>query len=225
MTQTFLPSRRPSLASSAVVALLVLLPGVGCQQINRTIQHFRGETPGRYARMMEDAESPDNRRLGIGKLVDRDFAKKEPYTTRYRQIAENDTDPLVRAMAIRALNVARDAGASDVYIKALADADVLVRLEGAKALANIPDPAATDALLRAMNAVDEDQDVRIAAASALRHYARIDVARALVAMLDERSFGISWQARRSLRRITGVDRAYDDAAWLEYLSNPTTPLS
>jgi hypothetical protein len=43
-------------------------------------------------------------------------------------------------------------------------------------------------------------------------------------VLDERAFGIAWQARRSLKRITGVDYAYDDAAWLEYISNPSQPL-
>lgn len=175
--------------------------------------------------MMEDENSPDNRRVGIINLAQRDFGKSDLYKTRYRQIVQADPDPVVRATAIRALNLARDAGATDLYIKALADADVLVRLEGAKALANIPDPASTDALLRVLAAPDEDQDVRIAAANALKYYERRDVARSLVAVLDERAFGIGWQARRSLKRITGVDYAYDDAAWLEYISNPTKPLS
>ena len=48
--------------------------------------------------------------------------------------------------------------------------------------------------------------------------------RALVAVLDQRPFGVAWQARRSLQRITGVDYAYDDTSWLEYISNPTQPL-
>jgi hypothetical protein len=219
MTQN-LSSRLPILAASA----FLILSSTGCQQVQRMTDHFRGNTPGRYARMMEDTTSADDRRAGIAKLVDRDFAKKPPYTTRYRQIAEFDTDPIVRAMAIRALNVSRDSSATDLYIKALADSDVLVRLEGAKALTNMPTPDATDALLRVLSAPDEDQDVRIAAAAALRHYPRIDVARSLVAVLDERAFGIAWQARKSLKRITGVDRAYDDAAWLEYISNPSQPL-
>jgi len=37
---------------------------------------------------------------------------------------------------------------------------------------------------------------------------------------------VAWQARRSLRRISGVDYAYDANAWLEYLNNPSSqPLS
>jgi hypothetical protein len=210
-------------ATSCLFALL-LVSSNGCQPFRQVYDYFQGNTPGKYAREMEDTDSADSRRHGITKLVQKDFAKKEPYTTRYRQIFLGDEDPLVRAMAIRALNVARDTGASDLYIKALADADVLVRLEGAKALGNMPNSEAIDPLLKVLNAPDEEQDVRIAAARGLRHYPRRDVARALVAVLDERPFGVAWQARRSLTRITGVDYAYDDASWLEYISNPAQPL-
>jgi hypothetical protein len=207
-----------------IFLLTVTVASTGCGPIERMTNYFRGNTPGRYARMMEDTDAPDNRRLGISTLVKNDFAQRPPYTDRYRQIAENDSTPLVRATAIRALNLARDVEATDLYIKALADADPLVRLEGAKALANMPSPEAIDPLLRVLNAPEEDKDIRIAAANALRYYPRTDVARALAGVLGERSFGVAWQARRSLRRITGVDYAYDDAAWLEYISNPAKPL-
>lgn len=207
-----------------VFAFLLLACSSGCGQIRGLNERLRGDTPGRYARLMQDERYPDNRRQGINGLVRNEFAQREPYTTRYRQIFETDPDPLVRATALRALNVSRDAGATDLYMKALADPDPLVRLEGAKALFNMPDPAATDALLRVLNDVDEARDVRIAAAAALRYYQRLDVARALVAVLPERDFGVAWEARRSLRRITGVDYAYDDAAWLTYISNPGKPL-
>lgn len=213
-------------------AARILLPGLvaalvsssGCAGIRSVRDRLRGDTPGRYARLMEDAELPDNRRQGITGLVHNEFAQQDPYTTRYRQIFESDADPLVRATAIRALNRSRDDGATELYIKALADADPLVRLEGAKALSNMPNPAATDALLRLLNDPEEDKDARIAAASALKFYPRLDVARALVAVLPERNFAVAWEARRSLRRITGVDYAYDDSAWLEYISNPDKPL-
>jgi hypothetical protein len=197
------------------LSAVLLLLFSGCSQIR---DYWQGNTPAKYARMMEDPNSPDNRRVGIAKLVQKDFAKKEPYTTRYGQIFQADEAPLVRAMALRALNHSRDTGASDLYIRALSDSDVQVRLEGAKALANMPDEKGIDALLKVLNTPEEDQDVRIAAARALRFYPRRDVARALVGVLDERTFGIAWQARMSLKRITGVDYAYDDASWLEYIS-------
>ena len=201
-----------------------LLPAGGCQRVRDLNDRLQGRTPGRYARLMEDANRADNRRIGINGLVRHEFAQRDPYTTRYRQIAQSDADPLVRATAIRALNRARDAGSTDLYTKALADADPLVRLEGAKALFNMPDPAATDALLMRLNDPEENKDVRIAAAAALKFYPRPEVARALVGVLPAREFAIAWEARRSLRRITGVDYAYDDAAWLEYISGPDKPL-
>jgi HEAT repeat protein len=205
--------------------LLALITSGGCEQFNHAVNYFQGNTPGRYARLMEDENSPDNRRLGISELAKKDFARKPPYTTRYQQIYQSDPDPTVRAMAIRSLNVARDESASALYIRALNDVDAQVRLEGAKALGNMPNDNAIDPLLKLLNAPEESQDVRIAAADALRHYHRRAVATALVGVLEERQFGIAWQARRSLKQISGVDYAYDAPAWLEYLSNPSPPLS
>src|SRR5690606_4602377 len=114
-------------------------------------------------------------------------------TTRYAQIARNDESPLVRATAIRALNRARDEAAVDLFIQALNDREAQVRLEAAKALANVPSDKAVNELLRVVRDSREEEDVRIAAAHALRHYKRLDVARVLAAHLQERRFGISWQ--------------------------------
>lgn len=201
----------------------LLTVGAGCQQAKLMIENLTGNTPGRNARLMEDLDNPDNRRAGIAGLVSHDFAQKEPYLTRYQQIAKSDPDPLVRAMAVRALNVADDASATDVYIAALRDQSDRVRLEGAKALAQMPDAKAVEALLGILGRIDEDKDVRIAAASALKHYPRTDVGRALAATLAERDFGLAWQARRSLRRLTSQDFKYDQAAWLGYISGPAKP--
>src|SRR5687768_5457347 len=208
-------------------ALLVLpMLSAGCQQITQVRDYFSGNTPGRYARLMEDPDYPDNRRQGISNLVKRDFARRDPYTTRYRQIAaEKDEDYLVRAAAVRALNVSRDQTdeAKEVYLAALADENARVRLEGAKALFNMPDERAVEPLVRLLR-TDPDKDVRIAAAAALKYYENLDVARALVGVLGERDFAVAWQARRSLRRITGQDLAYDEAAWLALISGPESPL-
>ncbi len=195
-----------------------------------------GNTPAKAVRKMEDMNSADIRRQGIADLVTKwDFAKKPPYTTRYRQIAQNDPDFTVRAMAIRALNISRDASATQIFIAGLDDENELIRLESAKALANIPDVMAIPGLIRRVQGkreitsegrpetVDESKDVRIAAADALRHYPTLDVARTLVSVLGERDFGLAWQSRRSLISLTGQDLNYDEAAWLRFLSGTEKP--
>jgi hypothetical protein len=184
---------------------------------------FGGDRPNRAARLMEDPASADNRRRGINDLVRWDFALNGPYVKRYRQIATGDPDPLVRATAIRALNRARDAQARPIFIDALRDASADVRIEAAKALANLPDPNAAAPLARVVSNGEEDRDVRIAAASALRHYKSLEVARALIPRLGEHDFGLAWESRHSLRWITGKDLRYDEAAWLAYVAGPDKP--
>lgn len=186
---------------------------------------FGGSTPAHYAQMME-SDVPDVRRQGINGLSDRDFGRKPPYTTRYEQIARSsEAGPLVRATALRALNRSRDASAIPLFIRGLSDPAPQVRLESAKALGNMPDPEAVAPLMARVQNATEDKDIRIAAADALRHYSRLDVARMLVGLLNEGEFSIAWQSRRSLHTITGQDHRYDQAAWLAYLTNPDKPLS
>jgi hypothetical protein len=217
-----------------LISLLVLFAccgaGGGCAKLQpvgefgkNVIDYFSGNTPIRAVARMEDQYFPDERRQGINRLADRDFGRRPPYTDRYAHIAQYDSDYLVRATAIRALNRARAGEHSALFVKALGDGSPLVRQEAAKALANMPDSNAIPALVQIVNNADESRDVRIAAADALKHYRRIDVARALAGTLRGRDFGVSWQARRSLIAMTGQDLRYDESKWLEFLSGPKTP--
>jgi HEAT repeat protein len=105
----------------------------------------------------------------------------------------------------------------------LSDPNDRVRLEAAKALANLPTPAAAEPLIKMVTNPEEDRDIRIAAAAALNHYKKIEVARALASRLQERDFSVAWQARESLRKLTKKDFRYNEARWLEYLSGPEKP--
>ena len=208
------------------IILTVLLLGGGCDVLKPV-------TLADAVRLMDDANSADARREGVADLSTR-FAvgRVPPYAGpggRYQRLAKSDPDYTVRAMAVRALNVCRDASATPIFVAALDDDAEPVRLEGAKALANVPDPAAIPGLLRLVRGthetvvdghpalVPEDRDVRIAAADALRHYPTPDVERSLVGFLNENEFAVAWQARQSLVVLTGQDLQYDEAAWLQYL--------
>src|SRR2546423_8513338 len=66
----------------------------------RMVKFFQGDTPLKAVAAMEDSKSPDNRRAGILKIAQNRFARKEPYTKRYGQIAtEPGLEPSVRAAA------------------------------------------------------------------------------------------------------------------------------
>jgi hypothetical protein len=192
--------------------------------LSQAITRLRGHTPLVDVRMMENTSSADERRKGIFNLVGQEFAQQEPYTRRYRQIAQSDPDATVRATAIRASNASRDKAAVPIFIAALADKSDLVRLQAAKALSNIPDPSAAEPLSRVLGNQAETRDVRLAASEALRHYRNLDVARVLAGTVGGRDFSIAWQSRWSLRILTGRDLGYDERAWLEYLAGPDKPL-
>jgi hypothetical protein len=203
----------------------------------QAVMYYLGETPGKYARMMEDDQSADARRTGVLKLVTQyPFARRAPYAERYWQIAQGDPNPLARAAAVRALNRSRDARVTPVAIRQLDDVNPLIRLEAAKALANVPDEKAVAALVRHMGATielrgdggrpelqSENRDVRVACADALRNFPTKDVARALTEALREKEFEVSWQARKSLILMTGRDFRYDVAKWQEYLASAEKP--
>jgi len=209
----------PVKATGVLFGKLIDLPVKG-------IQYASGDTPGHAARMIQDTNSADNRREGITKLVEYDFARRPPSTTLYKQIAQVDSDPMVRAVALRASNRARDRSATPLFIRALSDPSDkvpdLVRLEAAKGLANLPDANAVEPLIKVATS-DENRDVRVAATDALKYYKSLQVARTLSALLADHDFSVSWQARRSLEYLTGKDLGYDQAKWLGYFSGPTKP--
>jgi len=186
--------------------------------LGQLFDYATGNRPINAAKQLLDPANADRRREAIVYLADRPYGRQDPYTDYYQELARTDSDYLVRAMAIRALNRARDQEAAPAFSAALEDQSPLVRLEAAKALANVPGERAVAPLIRHLDNPEESADVRIAAADALRNFPTIPAAQALVRVLRDRDFGVSWQARRSLRLMTGRDHGYDQAAWLTYLS-------
>jgi hypothetical protein len=216
------------LRSALFLAFPLLLLCGGCETISNFNQRISnaisGRTPRAAAVQMEDQYFPDERRIGINRLSAFEFGRQPPYTKRYEQIAQRDSDWLVRATAIRALNRSRWSEATPIFIAALDDSNDHVRLEATKALANIPDANAVPKLIKLVNDGTENRDVRIAAADALGHFKTVEVARTLASQLGGREFGVAWQAHHSLQAITGEDLRYDESAWLNFITGPGKPL-
>ncbi len=213
------------------------------QFVVQEYNYLVGETPLLQAERMEDKNSPDNRRVGIFALADEEYGRHGAYPARYAEIAYGygkipaDPDYSVRTAAIRVLNRSRARTYAvpqpgnkqkvvdliPLYNGGLDDKNELVRLESAKALSNIPDPRSIAPLLSHLENVEEAKDVRIAEADALRNFRRADVAQALVRLLQDRDFAVSYQSRKSLVMMTGQDFEYEPAAWLKYLAEHNKP--
>ena len=167
-----------------------------------------------WARALADPNArPDALREAMLGLVDYDYGRKPPYTEAYAEFARNSNHALVRAAAIRALNISRDRSATGLFIEALEDEAPSVRLEAAKALSNVPDPTAVPALLARARNGSEQLDVRIAAIDALKHAEASDPLLGLVSLLEADDFSLAWQSRRSLITATGEDHGFDSLAW------------
>lgn len=183
-----------------------------------TVTRALGPTPGEMADQF-DSESAAKRFEAINFFVSFDWGRQPPYTDRYDQLARGDQSPLVRAVAVRALNRSRVATDSGTVRGMLNDPSELVRLEAAKALSNTYDPQASAKLRTMLTAPGETRDVRIAVADALRHDRTPEGFRALVNVLGDRDFAVAWTARRSLRRMTGQDFRWSEADWAKWLAN------
>jgi hypothetical protein len=217
--------RREGEARAAQMELIAAGGRTIYELVKDLIDFAKGDRPIDAAKSLIDPNFPDLRRRAIVKLTEKKWGRQDPYLKQYEQMAKSDPDPSVRAMAIRALNRGRDKRAIAVFLSALEERNESVRLEAAKALANVPDASAVGPLIRHMEHPEENVDVRIACADALRQYPTSEVAQALVRALRDRNFGISWQARKSLQLMTGHDFRYDTVAWLNYLSGTDKPFT
>jgi hypothetical protein len=191
--------------------------------IYHVYQRINGDTPLKFAREME-SKNADREREGILKLANYRFARTNPIYAKRWDLIANDraADATVQAAAIRAMNHSRDGAHKQSFVDAMDDADEAVRLEAAKALANVPDEKAVPKLIAHLQK-DDDKDVRIACADALREYKTAEVARALVSVLPDRDFGVAFRARESLLLMTGRNFRFDEAKWLDYFARTEKP--
>jgi hypothetical protein len=192
-------------------------------QVMRIYYWISGDTPFDAAKNMVDPAFPDKRRQAIMFFSKHEYGRREPYSKYYAEMARTDDHHIVRAMALRAMNRARMREEGALYAAMLEDKHPLVRLEAAKALANMPEPTAVAGLVRRLQDPEESMDVRVAAADALRLYKTSEAAQALVRVLRDREFGVAWQARQSLRLMTGKDYRFDPVAWLTYITGTEKP--
>jgi len=202
----------------AALAILAAAMSVGCSNqpgsgdfIGDTFDSITPPTPSEAARDAFNVYDADKRRSSVALLSNAPFGGEPPYVRVYRLLS-TDVDPTVRGASVRALGLHGTTDDIPRLIVALGDEVTFVRWEAAKALQKIHSPAAIDPLLTALRD-DADNDVRMAAATALAQYPRPQVFQALVAALDDTNFSVAMAASKSLESLTGQELGSDPRDW------------
>jgi HEAT repeat protein len=181
--------------------------------------------PNKQVEMTFDPNDADKRREGIVLLSSKPWGVKEPYLKGYATILRNDDNDNVRAAALNALGKAGDATYLNDICIALSDPADKVRWVAADVLGMLPfaktnDPHLLVAVARLRDHAKDDKsaDVRAACAKSLRNHIDDDVVETLIDCLEDKEFGVRWQAHESLRGISGLDLGYERADWSQYLA-------
>lgn len=180
------------------------------------MQVFAPPTPEEAARWAVDPFNADNRARGTLLLANAPWGGEDVYVRLYREQIK-DADPLVKAVAVRAL--AMHGSPEDVPTIAglMSQSEKYLRWECARALQRLHNPVAIKPLTERLNTKNEQEaSVREAAASALGQYADRAAFDALVAALDDRDLAVASAARRSLSTLTGRDLGEDVRPWVAY---------
>jgi len=211
--------------ATVLLALTFIAALGGCDTVGQDFSealNFNTPSPSQAAAWMfhRDAEK---RRLGITLISNAPFGGEEPYMKVYRE-AIADADPMVRAACAHALGLHGQPPDAALLAAGLKDTSQLVRWESAKGLQRIYNDAAVGPLSDAV-VNDADVDVRMAAATALGPYRERRVIDALIRALDDRSLGVAFHARRSLRLLTGENFGTDPVAWLGWSRDVADPFA
>lgn len=212
---------------AGTLATILLIATVGCDTISSDLESFGDSfsppTPLEAATWAVDTTDSENQRRGIALLASAPWGGAEAYVRLYRLYIEENSDPLVKAFALKAIG--RHGDASDAVLVAgqLESPFTIVRMEAARALQRLHDPVVMDAICRRLNRPDEEPEIRIELAIALGQYRKESVFQALVMALGQRELGVNWAALDSLETLTGQDFGLDQAAWLSWRTATTDP--
>ncbi len=181
--------------------------------------------PEEASKLARDAYSANNRFRGTTQLAGAPYGANPENVQIYLDNA-SDTDPGVRAAALRALGLHGSAEHAGLISQRLSDEDPAVRIEAARSLQRIHAPQAVPVLMERLNASKEpDARARYEVARALGQYRENRVAEALMAALGDDEFIVSDAAAWSLRVLTGQDFSSDSRVWLAWYKSAKEPFA
>ncbi len=143
------------------------------------IKEARGDPVDQSIRDLVNTASPDAQRAAIQSIQDKPWGHDPGCMKAYRTLSASPS-PMVRGQAMRALASSHscDVEVADVLLRGLADADPGVRRDASQALVDIRNPVTIPAMLDHLANPDEEAQVRINLARALKGYNVAKVLRA-----------------------------------------------
>jgi HEAT repeat protein len=181
----------------------------------------------RRQKLMERLGSADadQRRQGVLMLSEGDAPSWDATAKILRIMARGDVDGQVRAAAVHVLvkNYAIE-NIMDVLKDTAGDKIPLVRRETLEGVSRRQENDAMEILL-VMLEKDEERAIRSRAAAVLAKYPHRKVVRSLVTGLEDSEFAVSYQARESLKKLTGKDFGYDVREWQSWLAATEDPFT
>lgn len=216
-------------AAFALCAVLMCIGMGGCETMGMEprpgatsiLAYLAPPSPEEAAKWAIDPYDADKRYRGTLLLAGAPFAGEPVYMRMFTDNAK-DTDPGVRAAALRALGNHGTPATAPLIIERLGDAEANVRIEACRALQRIHAPESIDPLLALLNMDKElDPDVRVEAALALGQHAERKVLELLITTLDDPSLAVERSCQWSLRVLTGQDFGLDRATWAGWYKKNT----
>ncbi|MCH2161459.1 MAG: HEAT repeat domain-containing protein [Phycisphaerales bacterium] len=210
-----------------LLLLSALCANVGCDTISEDFTDFvdslQPPSPFEAAVWANDFNDPGKQRQGVVLISNAPFGGAEPYLRLYRVLVEEDSDPLVRAAAIRALGRWGEPDDARIIAEQLDNEYDQVRLESAKALQRIHEPSVADDLWRRLVDEEEREEIRIEIAIAIGQYPGDATFQALLVALDNRSLALNLAAVDSLRILTSENWGLDARRWLAWYDSTSRP--
>jgi hypothetical protein len=200
------------------------------------------EDAGEYVVQALENPSPDARRHAINRLGASRYVHQPSVLKALSLIARTDASQSVRTAALMAMGRASDPIVAETAVDILQACvtgearpmpDELVRTEAVNNLTELSRkgmlPADVDDRVVSLGVEllqsDRSRNVRLAAAQLLGYCPRKQALFALADALDQRDFGICYEAERSLMRLTGRTFKHDAVAWRRFITSTDNPFA
>lgn len=217
----------PGYVFKAMVAVSALVLLCGCETIAQDFNDFTSsltpKSPREAAVEMFDQYDPDKRREGTLLIANSPFGGTEVYLRAYRDMVQNEQDPLALAVAIRALAKHGEPADAKLIAPHLEHDNEQVRWEAAKGLQRLHNPEVVGLMLSRLRLEDESPLVRRELAVALGQYPEDRVFQGLVQALYARELSVNMAAEQSLETLTGRSLGLDPRPWQRWYNDLDRP--